>query len=58
MNPPSAWAVAVRDAPKVAEQLWTFPTAEGTEGAVRRGRAVLLGRLGLLEKHPGGEEPA
>src|SRR6516162_6979932 len=23
-NPPSAWAVAVRDAPKVAEQLWTF----------------------------------
>ena len=32
MNPPSAWAVAVRDAPKVAEQLWTFPTAEGAEG--------------------------
>ncbi len=28
MNPPSAWAVAKRDAPKVAEQLWThgFPT--------------------------------
>src|ERR1041385_7229908 len=28
MNPPSAWAVAKRDAPKIAEQLWThgFPT--------------------------------
>jgi ABC-type glycerol-3-phosphate transport system substrate-binding protein len=28
MNPPSAWAVAKRDAPKVAEELWThgFPT--------------------------------
>jgi ABC-type glycerol-3-phosphate transport system substrate-binding protein len=28
MNPPSAWAVAKRDAPQIAEQLWThgFPT--------------------------------
>jgi len=25
MNPPSAWAVAKRDNPKLAEQLWTFP---------------------------------
>jgi ABC-type glycerol-3-phosphate transport system substrate-binding protein len=32
MNPPSAWAVAVRDAPKVAEQLWTFHTPRGTHG--------------------------
>jgi len=31
-NPPSAWAVAVRDAPKVAEQLWTFPTPNGPKG--------------------------
>jgi len=31
-NPPSAWAVAVRDAPKVAEQLWTFPTPKGPMG--------------------------
>ena len=29
MNPPSAWAVAKRDNPKVAEQLWTFPSPEG-----------------------------
>src|SRR5258708_12180550 len=29
MNPPSAWAVAKRDAPQICEQLWTFasPTA-------------------------------
>jgi ABC-type glycerol-3-phosphate transport system substrate-binding protein len=32
MNPPSAWAVAVRDARPVAEQLWTFPTPKGPKG--------------------------
>ena len=32
MNPPSAWAVAERDAPKVAEQLWTFPSPKGPKG--------------------------
>jgi len=32
MNPPSAWAVAKRDAPKVAEQCWTFPTPRGPKG--------------------------
>jgi len=31
-NPPSAWAVAKRDAPKVAEQLWTFPVPKGPKG--------------------------
>ncbi len=31
-NPPSAWAVAVRDAPKVAEVCWTFPTPKGPKG--------------------------
>jgi ABC-type glycerol-3-phosphate transport system substrate-binding protein len=31
-NPPSAWAVAVRDAPKVGEQLWTFPSPKGPKG--------------------------
>jgi ABC-type glycerol-3-phosphate transport system substrate-binding protein len=33
-NPPSAWAVAVRDNPKVAEQLWTFPSPKGPKGRV------------------------
>jgi ABC-type glycerol-3-phosphate transport system substrate-binding protein len=32
MNPPGAWAVAVRDAPKIAEQLWTFPSPKGPKG--------------------------
>jgi ABC-type glycerol-3-phosphate transport system substrate-binding protein len=32
MNPPSAWAVAKRDNPKVAEQLWTFPSPKGPKG--------------------------
>ena len=32
MNPPSAWAVAKRDAPKVAEQLWTHGFAGGPKG--------------------------
>ena len=31
-NPPSAWAVAARDAPKVAEDCWTFPNPRGPNG--------------------------
>ena len=31
-NPPSAWAVAKRDAPKVAEDCWTFPAPRGPSG--------------------------
>ena len=32
LNPPSAWAVAKRDAPKVAEQLWTHGMPAGPSG--------------------------
>jgi len=32
LNPPSAWAVAVRDAPKVAEQTWHHPMPKGPKG--------------------------
>jgi len=31
-NPPSAWAVAKRDAPAVAEDCWTFSNPKGTHG--------------------------
>lgn len=31
-NPPSAWAVAKRDAPQVAEQCWTMPMPAGPQG--------------------------
>ena len=32
MNPPSAWAVAKRDNPKVAEQCWTHAVPKGPHG--------------------------
>ncbi|HWB44242.1 MAG TPA: extracellular solute-binding protein [Hyphomicrobiaceae bacterium] len=32
LNPPSAWAVAKRDAPKVAEQCWTHGSPAGPNG--------------------------
>jgi ABC-type glycerol-3-phosphate transport system substrate-binding protein len=32
MNPPSAWAVAKRDAPEVAEKLWTHGMPSGPKG--------------------------
>jgi ABC-type glycerol-3-phosphate transport system substrate-binding protein len=32
MNPPSAWAVAKRDAPQIAEQCWTHGMAAGPKG--------------------------
>jgi ABC-type glycerol-3-phosphate transport system substrate-binding protein len=31
-NPPSAWAVATRDAPQVAADCWTFPAPAGPKG--------------------------
>ncbi len=31
-NPPSAWAVARRDAIKIAEDCWTFPAPKGPKG--------------------------
>jgi ABC-type glycerol-3-phosphate transport system substrate-binding protein len=56
-NPPSAWAVAVRDAPKVAEQLWTFPAPKGPRGGLKQ-RCRFLGNLEILAKQIGGKEPA
>ena len=32
LNPPSAWAVAVRDAPQIAEQTWHHPMPKGPKG--------------------------
>jgi ABC-type glycerol-3-phosphate transport system substrate-binding protein len=32
MNPPSAWAVAARDVPQIAEQLWHFNSPKGPKG--------------------------
>ena len=32
MNPPSAYAVAVRDKPELAKQMWHFPSPKGPKG--------------------------
>ncbi len=42
-NPPSAWAVAVRDNPKVGEQCWTFATPKGPKGRYAPGQPFFLG---------------
>jgi ABC-type glycerol-3-phosphate transport system substrate-binding protein len=41
-NPPSAWAVAKRDAPTIAADCWTFPAPKGPKG-----RFLPLGAFGL-----------
>ncbi len=43
MNPPSAWAVAKRDNPKVAQQLWTFPAPKGPKGRYQPGLPYFWG---------------
>jgi len=43
MNPPSAWAVAKRDNPKVAEQCWTFPSPKGVQGRYAPGQPFFWG---------------
>ncbi len=43
MNPPSAWAVAKRDNPKVAEQCWTFPSPSGPKGRYAPGLPFFWG---------------
>ena len=58
MNPPSAWAVAKRDAPQVAEQCWTHGMPVGSEGPRRAVPALLLGHLELRQEQVGGQEPA
>ena len=57
-NAPSAWAVAKRDAPKVAEQLWTFPPPKGPKGRHLSGRYRYWGIWKFSAEQGGGEEPA
>ena len=42
-NPPSAWAVAKRDAPKIAEQIWHHPWPKGPAGRFNPLTANYLG---------------
>ena len=58
LNPPSAWAVAKRDAPQVAEQCWTHGFPVRSEGPVCAVPALFLGCLGLRQEQGSGQEPA
>ena len=55
-NPPSAWAVAKRDAPQVAEDCWTFPNPRRAERPVDPDPAVLLWRLVVQPEQAGGKD--
>ena len=43
MNPPSAWAAAKRANPRLAGQLWTFPTPTGPKGRYQAVRPSFWG---------------
>jgi ABC-type glycerol-3-phosphate transport system substrate-binding protein len=45
-NPPSAWAVAIRDAPDVAKDCWTFPAPSGPKGPSRGSSRPCARRVG------------
>ena len=55
MNPPSAWAVAKRDAPQVASDCWHFPAPCGTEGSLHPLQLLLLRRVVVRPEQVGGE---
>lgn len=42
-NPPSAWAVAKRDAPQIAQDCWTFPNPRGPKGRLVPMRPYFFG---------------
>ncbi len=52
-NPPSAWAVAKRDAPQVAADCWTFPNPRGPKGRLVPHAAVFLGHLEVRAEQAG-----
>lgn len=51
-NPPSAWAVAKRDAPKVAEDCWTFPNPRGPKGRMVPMRPYFFGLWSFAQNKP------
>ena len=57
LNPPSAWAVALRDAPQIAEQLWTFPPPKGPKGRIEAGIPWYWGIWKFSSNKAGGKEP-
>ena len=56
MNPPSAWAVAKRDAPKVAEQLWTHGMPKGPKGRYAPFLPYFWGIWGFSKNKPAAKD--
>lgn len=55
MNPPSAWSVAKRDNPKVAEQLWTFEMPRGPKGRFVPYLPIIMGLWNFSKNKPAGK---
>jgi ABC-type glycerol-3-phosphate transport system substrate-binding protein len=55
-NPPSAWAVAKRDAPQVAEDCWTFPNPRGPKGRLVPHRPYFWGVWSFAQNKTAGAE--
>jgi ABC-type glycerol-3-phosphate transport system substrate-binding protein len=55
MNPPSAYAVAKRDNPKVGEQLWTFEMPKGPKGRYAPYNPFLWGLWSFSKNKPAGK---
>jgi ABC-type glycerol-3-phosphate transport system substrate-binding protein len=51
-NPPSAWAVAKRDAPQVAADCWTFPNPRGPKGRLVPMRPYFFGMWSFAQNKP------
>jgi ABC-type glycerol-3-phosphate transport system substrate-binding protein len=51
-NPPSAWAVAKRDAPQIAEDCWTFPNPRGPKGRLVPMRPYYFGLWSFAQNKP------
>jgi ABC-type glycerol-3-phosphate transport system substrate-binding protein len=55
-NPPSAWAVAKRDAPDVAADCWTFPAPSGPKGRWVPTQDFFWGTYGFSPNKSAGKE--
>jgi hypothetical protein len=55
-NPPSAWAVAKRDAPAVAADCWTFPAPSGPKGRFLPTLSFFWGMYKFAQNKPAAKE--
>jgi len=55
-NPPSAWAVAKRDAPQIAADCWTFPNPRGPAGRKVPMRPYFFGQWNFSQNKAAGKD--